>query len=88
MYRDAHSHLWPPTPAAHGTCGLIPRQKEALSTEGEGTEAETVVHMMCRAVNRHMRTLFPDTHTGAREGRVRQTDMRKRHMQPDPGRQK
>lgn len=67
MYRDAHSHLQPPTPAAQGACGLIPGQKEALSTEGEGTEAETVVHMMCRAVNKHMRTLFPDTHRGARE---------------------
>lgn len=66
MYRDAHSHLQPPTPAAQGACGLIPGQKEALSTEGEGTEAETVVHMMCRAVNKHMRTLFPDTHRGAR----------------------
>lgn len=77
---------WPPTPAAHGTCGLIPRQREALGTEGEGTEAEAVVHMMCRAVNRHMRTLFPDTQ-GPERG-VRQTDMRKRHMQSDPGRQK
>lgn len=41
LYRDAHSHLYSPTPAACGTCG---RQAEALSTEGEGTEAERLRH--------------------------------------------
>lgn len=61
------------------------RQKH--SAQRERAERQTVVHMMCRVVNRHMRTLFPDTHRGARK-RGSQAHMSNRHMQSDPGRQK
>lgn len=79
LYRDAHSHLSPPTPAAHGTCGR--QAGRGAQHRGRGRT------MMRRAAHMHVGTLFPDTHREARK-RGSQAHIRKRHTQSEPGRQK
>lgn len=71
LHRDAH------TPLATHTCSSWHMWQAGRGTQHRGRGhrgRETVAHMMCRAVNRHMGDTLPrHTQRGQKGGRVRQT---------------